>query len=71
MYVLRKKSEEEDTMFGGVVRPKTNKRSKRDKRRAFVSTVDFLLPWLHLNLGENPLQLHKAMHNAHRKGPQN
>ena len=38
MYVLKKKNEEE-SIFGGIVRPKTNKRSKRDKRKSFVSII--------------------------------
>ncbi len=36
MILLRKKSDD-DAIFGGIVRPKTSKRSKRDKRRSFVS----------------------------------
>ncbi len=46
MILLRKKSDD-DAMFGGIVRPKTSKRSKRDKRRSFVSYTLFMsYDWL-------------------------
>ena len=38
MYVLRKK-EEDQCLFGGITRSKPNKRSKRDKRKSFVSEI--------------------------------
>ena len=37
MYVLRKK--DDDDLFGGIHRAKTNKRSKRDKRKSCVSKI--------------------------------